>query len=135
MSEIGLITDDNINVYSFALAFGMFDLTGSGKYNYNAHVIPYAHAIYYTRDHLKYKKNSPKDELGNMKYKTGDTKGQGMYFIRKSYEDLKLMEHELVNLHKRINSGIYTRDGAASNLCDHYCGFKSICLHDWKSNG
>lgn len=135
MSEIGLITDDNINVYSYALAFGMFDLSGTGEYSYNIHHIPFTHSIYYTRDHLKYKKSVNKLANGSYEHKAGDPKGQGMYFVKKPFEQLKMMEHELVNLHKRINSGVYTRDGAASNLCDHYCGFKDICLYDWKQNG
>ena len=134
MSEIGLTTDDNINMYSYALAFGDFSI-GDNNTPVRVSIIPFAHAIYYTRDHLKYKKSVGKDDFGNYKHKPGDYKGQGMYFVKKTYEDLKKMEHELVNLHKRINSGIYTRDGAASNLCEHFCGYKNICLHDWNSNG
>lgn len=136
MSDIGLTTDDNINVYAYALAFGDFKLDiDSFDHTTRVHVIPYAHALYYTRDHLKYKKNTGKDDLGNYIHKVGDYKGQGMYFVKKPLEDLKRMEPELINLHKRINSGIYTRDGAVSNLCDHYCGYKNVCLHDWNSNG
>jgi len=135
MSEIGLTTDDNINVYSYALRYGLFDLKHDNSYSVFVSHIPFAHAIYYTRDHLKYKKNTGKNEDGSYVHKPGDYKGQAMYFVKKSQEDLKMMEPELVSLHNKINSGIYTRDGAANNLCDRFCGFKKVCLHDWRTNG
>ena len=128
MSEIELTCDDNIMYYSYALAYGSFDLAGTGDYSYRPKLIPYAHALYYTRDHLKYKRKTGE-------HVAGDYKGQGMYFIRKDLDDLKRMEVELINLWRKINSGIYTRDGQATNLCDRYCGFKHMCLHDWNTNG
>lgn len=135
MSEIGLTTDDNINIYAYALAFGNFDLTGGNNYTHNVHHIPYAHCLYYTRDHLKYKKNVGKLSDGNYEHKIGDYKGQAMYFVKKDLAALKMMEPELINLWKKCNSPIYTRDGSVSNLCDNYCGFKKMCLYDWKNNG
>ena len=127
-SDIGLATDDDLNVYAYALAYGMFDLKGSWEYNKLVHHIPFAHALYYMRDHNKYKRATKEK-------KAGDYKGIGMYFIRKDLNDLKNMEDELINLHKKINSGIYTRDGAVTGLCDRYCGFKDVCLHEWKKYG
>lgn len=128
LSDIGLTVDDNINVYSYALAYGYFDLNGTGNYNKLVHHIPFAHALYFCRDHLKYKRKTAEHQVG-------DYKGKGMYFVKKDLTDIQNMENELINMHKKINSGIYTRDGAASNLCDRYCAFKNTCLHDWKSYG
>lgn len=127
-SEISLTTNDNINFYAYALAYGYFDLTGDGNYDKKIQLIPYAHALHYVRDYLKYKRKTG-DHL------VGDPKGPSMYFVKKNLIDLKNMEDELVNLHIKVNSGIYTRDGSENNLCDKFCGFKKMCLHEWHQYG
>jgi len=125
MSEIGLLTNDDLNIYAYGLAHGKFDLKGTGKFDQKVQLIPFAHALYYTRDHLKYKRDTEKK-------KKGDDKGPGMFLVKKDLSDLKNMEEELINLHIKVNSGNYTRDGASNNLCDQ-CGWRKICIHDWKN--
>lgn len=125
MSNISLLTNDDLNFYAYALAFGLFDLKGTG-YNVKVNHIPFAHAIYWLRDHLKYKRDTEKN-------KKGDMRGPGMFFIRKSYDDLKKMEEELINLHIKVNNGPFTRDGAGGNLCQ-YCAFAKTCEYEWNNH-
>lgn len=126
LNEINLTTDDNIMYYSYALLNGEFDIRGDGTYGYRPKLLPFAHALYYTRDHLTYKRKTGIHEVG-------DFKGPGMYFIKKNLNDIGRMETELINLHKKINNGIYTRDGVANSLCN-FCGVKDSCLHDWQTS-
>ena len=126
MSKISLLTYDDINFYAYALAFGKFDLNNDGVYEKEVHHIPFAHAIYWLRDHLAYKRNTENNQKG-------DPRGPGMYLIRKTYSDLKKMEDELVNIWIKVNRGPYTRDGANSNLCQ-YCSVSKVCEYEWDNH-
>ena len=130
MSELTLLTNEDILFYSYGLAFGLFntrnDWATAQPINRDGPFIPFAHALYYTRDHLKYKRASG-DKV------KGDYRGQGMYFIRKDLDDLKHMEDQLILWHRRVNSELYTRDAAGTVLCDVYCQHNKKCLHELKT--
>ena len=130
MSELTLITNEDLIWYSYGLAHGKFNTknnwdTASPISNHGP-FIPFAHALYYTRDHLRYKRGS-KDGTK----KAGDHRGDGMYFIKRDVKDLRLMEEQLILWHKKVNSELYTRDAAGTAFCE-YCKHQQKCLHELK---
>jgi hypothetical protein len=126
ISELGLMCNDDINFYSYGLAFGLFNLSGlPGTFTVSVHHIPFAHCLYWVRDHLKYKRATDKKAKG-------DYRGEAMYFFRKPLEELRAIEDELVNMHIKVNSGNYTRDAAGTVLCDVHCQWKAPCLYGLK---
>ena len=130
MSEFTLLTNEDLIWYSYGLAHGLFntrnDWSTASPISNVGPFIPFAHALYYTRDHLRYKRGS-KDGTK----KAGDYRGDGMYFIKRDVKDLRLMEEQLILWHKKVNSELYTRDAAGTAFCE-YCKHQSKCLHELK---
>lgn len=113
---------NDLNVYSYALAYGEFYINGVWK---QIKHIPYAHSLYYLKDHIKYKKKYGTHEAG-------DDHGKIMYCKRVHIEQLTRLEDELVRLWKFCNSGNYIRSGAISGACDYMCEFKAICIKEFQ---
>ena len=113
---------NDLNVYAYALAYGEFFLNGTWKV---INHIPYAHALYYLKDHIKYKKKYGTHEAG-------DDHGKIMYCKRVYLNQLTRLEDELVKLWKFVNSGNYIRSGAISGACDYICEFKSVCIKEFQ---
>ena len=124
-----LEVSDDINLYAYALAFGAFDLDGDGVCEKVIGLLPFAHAIYYTRDLIPYIKSGRR---GDKTWKAGEDRGSGMYFVKRTYEQLKAIEDELIEDHKFVNSGIYPRIGKLHNRCISYCAHKEMCWSDLK---
>jgi hypothetical protein len=117
--------NDDINVYAYALAYGLFDVDNDGICEKDIHHIPYYHALYYAQDHIVYKKKSGE-------HKAGDEHGYGMYPIKKSLNDLKYLREELILQWRTVNSGNYPRVGMLHDACDRYCGVRDICFKQLK---
>ena len=107
-----------------------FDVDGDGVCEQRINLIPFSHCLYYVRDHIPYLK-AGKTKSGR-EWKAGDDRGGGMYFVKRSYSQLKAIEDELVEIHKYVNSGIYPRIGKLHNMCTHYCAYKEPCFKDLK---
>lgn len=130
MSEFTLLTNEDLIWYSYGLAHGLFntrnDWSTASPISNVGPFIPFAHALYYTRDHLRYKRGSKDGSK-----KAGDYRGDGMYFIKRNVKDLRLMEEQLILWHKKVNSELYTRDAAGTAFCE-YCKHQQKCLHELK---
>lgn len=123
-----LEVDDNINLYAYALAHALFDVDGDGVCEQRINLIPYAHCLYFVRDHIPYLKSGT--TKSGRKYTVGDDRGSGMYFIKRTLDQLKAIEDELVEAHRFVNSGIYLRIGKLHNRCVNYCPYKDPCFKD-----
>jgi len=123
-----LEVNDDINLYSYALAFGAFDLDGDGICEQRINLIPFAHCLYFVRDHIPYLK-SGKTKSGRV-YKAGEDRGSGMQFVKRTYNQLKAIEDELIETHKYVNCGVYPRIGKLHNMCVNYCAYKEPCFKD-----
>ena len=124
-----LDVNDDINLYAYALAFAAFDVDGDGVCEQRINLIPFAHCLYYVRDHIPYIKSGRR---GDKTWQAGDDRGGGMYFAQRNYNQLKAIEDELIEIHKYVNSGIYPRIGKLHNRCINYCAYKEPCFKDLK---
>lgn len=118
--------NDDINTYAYGLAYGFFDINNSGKFNKQIKLLPYAHCLYFIKDHLTYKR-------AYRNKKAGDERGNGMYYaFRQTLEDIELVKQELIKCWELVNNGAYPRTGAMTNTCNTICNLKDYCIAEFK---